>query len=283
LAFAPASNLLAWGGLDRVIHLGDARSGGDRSEGTEPLGSRTLLALSPDGTRLFSLGAGTDLRVWDVTSGRRVLELEDGPILRAFALSPDGKWLAASRAPGEQGEDDRATLGLWRADTGRRQAPFDGQRAPITALAFAPDSALLAAGGFQSTDVWLWKVPSGEPSLILTDAVDDCSVEALAFQPGAGITLAVAGIDWLAASGVDGRGGVWDVPARRGAGTLAGGALAVAWHPAGRQLATASLVQSVRIWDIASQRILLDLLGHQEPITCLAYSPNGHWLASGGD
>src|SRR5262249_17592522 len=37
-ASAPASTLLAWGGLDRVIHLGDARSGGDRSEGTEPLG-----------------------------------------------------------------------------------------------------------------------------------------------------------------------------------------------------------------------------------------------------
>src|SRR5262249_30934564 len=144
LAFGPDSNLLAWGGLDRVIHLGDARSSDDRSAAADPLGSRTQLALG--GGRLFSLGAGTDLRVWDTASGQRTLELEGGPVLRAFALSPDGRWVAASRAQ-EQGADDRGTLGLWHADTGKAKATFDGQRAPITALAFSPDSARLASVG----------------------------------------------------------------------------------------------------------------------------------------
>src|SRR5262249_56697012 len=113
-------------------------------------------------------------------------------------------------------------------------------------------------------------------------AGDDCSAEALAFQPGGGL-LAVAGIDWLATSGADGEVALWDVAARRRSANLSGGALVIAWHPGGRQLATASLVQSVRIWDVAQERIALDLLGHLEPITCLAYSPDGKWLASGSD
>ena len=60
----------------------------------------------------------------------------------------------------------------------------------------------------QSTDVWLWQVPSGEPVLIIPDAADDCSVEALAFQPG-GTLLAVAGIDYLATGGNDGQVSLW--------------------------------------------------------------------------
>jgi WD40 repeat protein len=40
-------------------------------------------------------------------------------------------------------------------------------------------------------------------------------------------------------------------------------------------------VQLVRVWDVAGTQLLAELSGHDEAVTCLAYSPDGRWLASG--
>jgi WD40 repeat protein len=171
---------------------------------------------------------------------------------------------------------------LWSAQTGRRQAVLEGQAAPLTALAFAPDSATLAVAGFQSDDVWLWRVPAGTPALILPNAGDGCSVEALAWQPQ-GRLLAVGGIDYLATSGSDGQVALWDATRGERTSVLRGGARALAFHPAGTLLAVASLGQTVFVWDVATGQMVQELVGHLEPVTCVAYSPDGRTLASGGD
>jgi WD40 repeat protein len=284
LAFSPDGQVLAFGGAERVIHLWDARRGGGDDEAIDPQLSRTALAVSPDGRRLASLGAGTALRVWDSTSGAPAAGLEGAGALRAFAASPDGRWFAASRA--EEGADPRTpsrrTLGLWEAATGRFRGALEGQPAPITALAFSADSATLAAGSYQSSDVWLWDVVKAQPALLVPDAVEGCSVEALAFAPS-GRLLAVGGIDHLATSGLDGRVVLWDVAARQPVASLHGGAAGLSFHPSGKWLASASLVQSVRVWDVEGGRLAVELLGHLDAVTCVAYSPDGRWLASGSD
>jgi WD40 repeat protein len=280
--------LLAFGGADRVIHLWDSRQG-PAARGVDPLLARTNIAVSPDGRRLCSLGGGIDLRAWEIESGRPVLELEGGPLLRCFALAPDGKTLAAARFD-QASAEDRTTLALYDAAGGRRLAVCDGQKAPITTLAFRPDGAVLASGGVQSTDVWLWQVPSGQPLLIIPDAVDECSVEALAFGPS-GSLLAVAGIDYLATGGDDGQVALWKPAEKLLYRALPGGATALAWHPDGRHLAAASLRKVIRVWDTQDERVTgrgpaavrLELAGHQDTILALAYSPDGRWLASAGD
>ncbi|HZY87625.1 MAG TPA: WD40 repeat domain-containing protein [Gemmataceae bacterium] len=279
LAFSPDGQVLAFGGAERVIHLWDARRGDDGGEAIDPLLSRTGLAVGPGG-RLSSLGAGTALRVWDTATGGAAAGLEGAGALRAFAASPDGRWFAAGRA--DEAADARNTLGLWEAATGRFRCALEGQPAPITALAFSADSATLAAGGYQSSDVWLWDVARAEPALLVPDAAEGCSVEALAFAPG-GRLLAVGGIDYLATSGLDGRVVLWDVHARKPAAALHGGAAGLSFHPSGKWLASASLVQSVRVWDVEGGRLVAELLGHLDAVTCVAYSPDGHWLASGSD
>jgi WD40 repeat protein len=160
---------------------------------------------------------------------------------------------------------------------------LEGQDPPVTALAFSPDSQLLAAGGSRSDDVWLWSPESGEPVLLIPGAVDGCSVEALAFHPNSRL-LAVGGIDWLATSGSDGAIALWDVVGRHPAGNgLKGGALDVAFHPSGNRLAAASLVQVVRVWDMTDRKLIAELDGHEDAVTCVAYSPDGRLLASGGN
>jgi WD40 repeat protein len=54
-------------------------------------------------------------------------------------------------------------------------------------------------------------------------------------------------------------------------------------HPAGKHLAFATLEQSIGLWDFASQQLIDEFLGHDAPVTALAYSPDGKVLASGSE
>ncbi len=80
----------------------------------------------------------------------------------------------------------------------------------MTALIFAPNAPVLASASALGCDVWLWNAESGEPTLLIPDAIDGCSVEALAFGPRGDI-LAAGGVDWMATGGSDGAVHVWDL------------------------------------------------------------------------
>ncbi|MGL4552611.1 MAG: hypothetical protein ACRC33_15670 [Gemmataceae bacterium] len=271
--------LLAYAGSDRVIYLWDSRQGSDGVHETDALLARTAVALDPTGAKLYALGAATALRGFAVESGEDVLSLDGAPALRAFALSPDGRWIAASRLV--SGKEESAPLSLLDA-AGNAVAACGGQRGPVTALAFNPRSDLLASGGVRSCDIWLWRVPSGEAALLIPDAVDDCAVEALAWRPGTDV-LAVAGIDYLATGGDDGEVALWDVPAKTRLRSLKGGATAVAFSPDGRLLAAADLKRTVTLYDPDTGAAVRQLQGHQDAVAALAFSPDGRLLASGGD
>jgi WD40 repeat protein len=78
--------------------------------------------------------------------------------LGVTAFSPDGKSVAAAG-----GGDDDGRVFVW--DTASRQprwTPPEGGNGAVTALAFSPDGALLAAGTF-SGDVQLWNARTGRP------------------------------------------------------------------------------------------------------------------------
>jgi tetratricopeptide (TPR) repeat protein len=54
----------------------------------------------------------------------------------------------------------------------------------------------------------------------------------------------------------------------------------VAYSPDGRRLATASVDQTVRLWDAATGQELLALKGHTDRVNAVAFSPDGRRLAS---
>src|SRR5262249_14645882 len=200
---------------------------------------RTNIALRPDGLQLASLDGTEGLRVWDTVAVRSLREVRDTGPLFALAWSGDGRWIAG----GGQGK-----VHLWDAASGRRQPMEEGQPLPITALSFTPDGAVLASASAAALDVWLWNPHTGEPILLIPEAIDNCSIEALAFHPD-GRLLAVGGVDWLATGGSDGIVLLWDVVERCPAAGWIGGARGLAFPPAGQRVACASLGGTVRIYD----------------------------------
>jgi WD40 repeat protein len=285
LAFSPNGEWLVSGGVERAIRLwGGGGSSGDVHQ-ADTLLTRTGVAVTAGG-RLASLGGGSALRVYDLASGEPALQLHEAASLRAFAGSADGKWFAASVALPEEEKASRhpplAKVALWDAATGRVQTWLEGQSGPVTAFAFAPDSESVASAGYQSSDVWLWKVPSGEAKLLIPGAVEGCSVEALAFHPH-GRLLAVGGVDYLATGGTDGRIALWDVAGRRVVRHFESGVTALAFSPDGSRLAGTSLRRTVHIWDATTGDTVARLAGHTEAVTCVAFSPDGRLLVTGGD
>jgi WD40 repeat protein len=168
------------------------------------------------------------------------------------------------------------------AETGQQLFHLEGQQPPLLALAFSADSRLLASAGPCSSDVWLWDVDTGQPALLIPDALPACAVHAVTFHRN-GRLLAVGGLDWFATGGSDGKVSVWDIPAGRLDATFPGGSIGLAIHPSGNRLATASLAHRVRLWDLPGRRLIAELKGHKDTVRCVAYSPDGRWLASGSD
>lgn len=294
LAWSPDNRLLAVAGADRTIHLCDAKQPAAATI-TANEGARPRVAVLAEGKRLASLGAGRTLHVWEATGAQAALQLDKAGALRAFAASPNGRWIAASRvlpdepqrwheATRQRSEPPADMLGLWDATTGKHVRFLEGPQPPITAIAFAPDSSKLASGGFLGDDVWVWNVADGEPALLIPEAAGGGAIEGLAWHP-AGKLLAVSGIDYMATGGNDGKTGIWNVEGRHTVAWVPGGGSAIAYHPRGHHLAIASLVQTVRVWDVSGKdpAPALELIGHLDAVTCLAYSPDGKLLATGGD
>jgi len=128
----------------------------------------THLTFSPDGKTLLasSEGLGSDsghssLQLWDVASGKALSPhfADCKGTIGTFALSPDGKTLAAS--------DMNTSICLWDVASGLLKAPSPLPASPLTTkeevknLAFSPDGMILASSGSTNNSVQLWDTTTG--------------------------------------------------------------------------------------------------------------------------
>jgi WD40 repeat protein len=154
LAFSPDGTMLGAADLGgNGAYLLDVATGSQIARlGTPGMGAYTAVAFSPDGKTLAA-GADNGTVLWDVATQRPIATFGTsgtGPIISG-AFSPDGKTLATGGFNG---------AALWNPATQQRVAVIRHLQMPAdtTAVAFSPDSAILATSSSPSA---LWSAATG--------------------------------------------------------------------------------------------------------------------------
>jgi len=213
------------------------------------------------------------VRVWDVTTGDEVAPSGLCPAF-SVAASPDGQWLAV-------GGTDYFTQ-LWDAKENTLAASLEATKPPIGFVTFTPDSKTLIHTSPADGLVWLWTCATGQPDMIIVEAADACTLEAVAVHPN-GRWVACGGIDYMSTGERDGAVCLWDVTTKDKIATEDVGVAALAFDPLGKYLAGAGLDDAVYVWDAETLATVFVFGGHQQNINAVCFDPSGSYLLSGGD
>jgi eukaryotic-like serine/threonine-protein kinase len=284
LAFSHDGKLLAGGGGVLSLSAKSAKSFGfvkvwDPTTGkqvvalndfTKPVYS---VAFSPDDRRLAT-ASNVIVKLWELATRKEYLTLQyDKGAIASVAFSPDGKRLAtASPLP-------HNTVKTWDASNGQELLTLEGHTKSVNCVAFSPNGRLLASASDDAT-VKVWDSVSGKE--ILTLRGHTSPVNCVAFSPGGNVLASAAEDDFKARDKVK----LWDMASTEGAVTLSGynkgyAGIAAAFSPDSKRLATVSYSSStVEVWDTSTGKRLFTLEGHTDPVTSVAFSPDGKLLAA---
>lgn len=274
VAFSPDDKILASSDNEGTVKLWDWSSGKVLQTLTAP-GPTTafdpnrgvnFVAFLPDGKTLLA-ASYSRIWVWDIATGQNRVFQNLSAWSNAFAVSSDGKMVAA----GFQNN----SVKLWDLTTGRELHTLYGHLDYVGAIAFSPNGSIVAsAGSFYDKTIRLWDVATGQPIRVLTGAT--IGMRTLAFSPD-GKTLVSDGdvnhgINW------------WDVETGRERKTVYGHAdfiTSVSFSHDGTLLLSAGGGEkgSVKVWDTATDRVLKSFSDSSMSAT---FSNDGRAIASAG-
>lgn len=183
MAFSADSTVLASGSADKTVQLWHARTGEHLATLEGHTDSVNAVAFSPDGATLASGSTDKTVRLWDATNARAV---QPKVILRGHTEAVHSVGFAAKGAILVSVSTKR--FGLWDAHTGKQIAMREEHPNGISAVAFSPNSDILASSGqWGDWAIRLWDAHTGQSKSVLLENTGN--VFCLAFAPD-GTTLA---------------------------------------------------------------------------------------------
>jgi WD40 repeat protein/DNA-binding SARP family transcriptional activator len=230
------------------------------------------VAWHPDGAVFVTEGPEesgvVDLR--DTQTGASVLSFtgHDADI-NDVAFSPDGSLLATT--------GDDGLLRVWDPDTGDLQRELSAGNEQVWAPSFSPDGTRVAAAWVNDGTVRILDLTTDERPLTIPAWTPNLA-DSMSFSPN-GQQLAIA--DESGVVVVDAITGDRNLEFQPGTNPQYGQALAVAWSPDGRWIASSSPGAEMWITDADSGERHIGLAGHEGEVERIDWSPDGSRLATG--
>lgn len=275
------------------------------------LGAVTMADFTPDGSTIATSSADHLLKLWDVATGEELATLAGNAApVSSMAISPSGRVMAS-------GARDN-TIKLWDIPQTKPLRTFAGHQAAATALAFHAEATIFVSAS-RDKSVRLWDTQKqGDPIVIeghtaeVTAAAYRADRNQIATADAAGFIRLWRTIDsWpegtlgahrgevttlfyhsnnqqVLSTGADGLAKVWQLPivAPLEIASEEFGVDLAAISADGQLLATVGKLNdrpTIVIRKVEDGSVVASLLGHEAPITSLAFNSNHTQLVTGSE
>ena len=273
VCFSPDEALLASGSNDRRVCLWDVHSGRlirtlEIAASTQAVNGLTIksvddengglvedrvrrVTFSPDSQRLATVCDGK-VELWDIQTGRRILTIAE-VVYGHYADPKQGETAKitdvsfASDGRSLAGIADRGKAFVWDATSGKKMLTFEpGGIGGAAGIRFSPDGQRLATETARNSEKF------------------ESIYYACLWNPRTGEKI--ADLEGIAGNIGQSR---WPVAGQ-----------CLSFRPDGRLLAAAGGVNTVRVWDAATGKLVRSLAGHDAAVESVWFSPDGKQLLS---
>jgi uncharacterized protein with WD repeat len=286
LAFHPAGQLIASFSIEPEVRLWSmetgrqvrqmAPSGRTVTRDSLPSMSRRsveAIGFAPDGSFLAEAAGEGDagvIRLWDPVSGAPIKVLfTQAHNVRALAISPDGKLIAANMRDGARSDHKIALIDVETGQISGKELRAD--RLAATMLAFSLDGETLVSAGGRQMHVW----DVATRKIRHTIGTHKKTILSIACAPDN---------EHFASSNADDQVRIWSAKTGKLVREFEhdqDGVRSLAYSLSGRTIATGGADNTIKLWTPGSGKYRETLWGHTGPVTVLEFSPTDAILASG--